>query len=272
MTGGAPGTGSPGPLRSVRVVVTRPRPQAAELAGLLEEAGAEVIRLPTIAICPPESWGPVDAALRELDDGWFEWVLFTSANGVDKLFERWRGQGTDPAALTRLAKVAAVGRATARLLREYGVEPDVVPSTANAEALARAVGAGSGPVLWPRAAEAGEAPVGILAAAGWTPYEVAVYRTVQAPAETAQAAAVRRGAFDVVTFTSGSAVRAFIGIVGPPGRLGLARTSPRGRTMACLGPATTRAARAAGLRVDVVAGDPTTKGLVDALIAHLRPG
>src|SRR5262249_48654960 len=119
-----------------RVLVTRPRHQAAQMMRLLEELGAEVVALPAVEIAPPADWGPVDRALGELER--FGWVVFTSANGVQAFLGRLPHSGRALRALGGL-KLAAIGPATAEALRGYHLEPDVVPAAFNSEGLAEAL-------------------------------------------------------------------------------------------------------------------------------------
>src|SRR5918911_5721229 len=111
------------PLFGRRVVVTRARAQSGELSAALEDLGAEVHEFPTIQIAPPEDFGPLDDAIRELDS--FDLLIFTSVNGVEAFVERLRHHGLDLRAVPRSAKVAAIGPATAERLEEVGLRVDV---------------------------------------------------------------------------------------------------------------------------------------------------
>jgi uroporphyrinogen III methyltransferase/synthase len=238
-----------------RVVVTRSTQQSGGLAGLLRERGAEVIEMPTIAIEPPESWTEVDDAVRRLAQGEFEWVTFTSANAVERFFSRL---GCMPAEVFSKTKVAAVGSATGALLNERGVGVDLVPDTYTAVDVARALGPGSGSVLLPRAADVPPDMARALQEAGWQTHEVAAYRTV--PADRSDLADnVVTGGFDIITFTSASTVGGFIGMFSDAAAL------LTDKIVACIGPVTAEACRAAGLKVDVEATEHTASGLVDAL-------
>jgi uroporphyrinogen III methyltransferase/synthase len=248
-------------LAGVRVVVTRARHQAGVLGRLLTERGAGVLYVPVIEIAPPKTWDAIDAAVRRAAAGDFEWVVFTSANAAAAVV----GRNGAPEAL-RATRVAAVGPATAAVLGGLGRPPDLVPQEFTAVAAATALGPGPGRVLLPRAAGAPPDIVVALRAAGWTVEDVGAYRNVVAgPAESAHV--VEAGDFEAVTFTSGSAARNFAAVVGPPEPLGL---GPGGaKVVACIGPQTAAAARAAGYGVDVVALEHTASGLVDALATHL---
>src|ERR687898_2831228 len=129
------------PLFGRRVVVTRAMAQAGELSADLEKLGAEVHEFPTIEISPPEDFGPLDAAIRALDT--FDWLVFTSVNGVEAFAERLAFHGMDLRAIPRDAGVAAIGPATAKRLEEVGLRVDVVPGEYRAEALIGALDAGS---------------------------------------------------------------------------------------------------------------------------------
>ncbi|MFN2488668.1 MAG: uroporphyrinogen-III synthase [Actinomycetota bacterium] len=253
------------PLTGVRVVVTRAAHQASSLAGALEELGAEVIYLPVISIAPPSAPAELDAGLRRLDGGTYAWVLFTSANGVARVFER-----LDALALGVGARIGAVGGATKGALERRGVTPELVPDAFTAAALAAALGRGSGRVLLPRVEGAPSALPDSLRASGWSPEELAAYRNVPAP-WSPELETVRGMRFDAVTFLSGSAARGFVTLVAPPEALELAPGQAARRVVACIGPETAATARAAGLRVDVVATEHSARGLALALAAALHP-
>src|SRR5436309_1140847 len=124
------------PLERRTIVVTRAAPQAQKFVQLLEEAGARVLQAPTIAIEPPQSWEPLDAALDALDT--FTWVVFTSVNGVVMVDRRLAARGLGWAAVGR-KRVAAIGPATAEAAAEHGLTTDVMPSEYTIPALARAL-------------------------------------------------------------------------------------------------------------------------------------
>src|SRR5207244_7221270 len=109
------------PLFGRRVVVTRAREQASDLKRRFEERGAQVVQFPTIEIVPPESFDSLD---RAVDEAW-DWLIFTSTNGVSAFFERLFAKGKDVRSLS--CKVAAVGDSTAAALRAHGIAPDIVP-------------------------------------------------------------------------------------------------------------------------------------------------
>ncbi len=244
------------PLSGARVLVTRTREQAGELSAVLRELGAEVIEAPAIKVEPPRSWEAVDRSVRKLRDGAYSWIVFTSANGVRFFFSRLRAARLDARAFAR-ARIAAVGTGTAAALLAFGIEPDLMPETFTTEAIGKAFPRGSGRVLLARADKTEPGLEDVLRAKGWTPERVTVYRLRSvARLEPAARRAVLAGEIDILTFASGGTVRAFMRLL---------RGKPHRRVLvACIGPVTARAAKQAGLRVDVVAGEHTIPGLAAA--------
>ena len=165
------------PLCGVTVVVTRPREQGIELGQRLEELGAEVVYMPAIEVLPPESFAELDAALRRL--GEYQWLAFTSANGVDAFFDRLFAIGLDVRALAGL-RIAAVGKKTAEKLRARGVVADAVPEISDAEHLAAVIAAQGQPgdaVLFPAGERSRETLPRRLTEAGFRVDRVVCYRT-----------------------------------------------------------------------------------------------
>jgi uroporphyrinogen-III synthase len=198
-------------------------------------------------------------------EGYYKWVVFTSANAVESFFGRLRVTRHDARAFGR-TKVAAVGSATAEALVRRGIGADLVPARFTADDVVDAIGHGTGGILLPRAANAPNTLVERLRAVGWTPEEVVAYRNVAPKQNAALTELVATGAFDVVTFTSASTARNFVKLAGPPSKLGLSPKDPPDRLVACIGPVTAAEAEKRGLRVDVVAREHTTEGLVEALV------
>ena len=259
----------PAPLAGYRVVITRPRAQAQLLEAQLCDLGAQVILLPAVTIENPPSWQPLDLAIRKLAEGLYSWVIFTSANAVAKSFERLDAAKLDARAFGRV-KVAAVGSVTSEVLAARGIRADVVPEAFTGEDMAAELGRGPGRVLIPRASGAPRGLLDVLETMGWIPEEVAAYVTTPASPDSDTARAVKAGRFDVLTFTSGSTARSFAEAVASPGELGLSATGASTRAVACIGPRTAEAARAAGFRVDIVAAEHTSQGLAAALVEHLK--
>ncbi|MDY3129339.1 MAG: uroporphyrinogen-III C-methyltransferase [Berryella intestinalis] len=257
------------PLFGRRLVVTRSREQAGSLSSLLREQGAEVFELPTISIVDPESFDPLDTALSQL--GSYDWLIFTSVNGVERFFERLGGSELrfrDARALAT-CRVAAIGPATAAKLRAHGIVADVVPGEYRAEAVHRALrdaGFSSGQrVLIPRALEAREVLPQLLRADGGEVDVVPAYRTVAADSECLRefASLVEAGAIDGVTFASSSAVRNLTAALGDRAAALLGRVG-----LFSIGPITSDTVEKAGLEVTAEAAEFTIPGLVDALCEY----
>ena len=249
------------PLFGVSVVVTRSRGQSGGMAATLRELGAEGGALPTIAF---ESADPtvIDAAIDDLGD--YDWVLFTSANGVDFFVDALHTRGLDLRAF-RSARVGCIGPATARRLARRGIVPDVVPGAYVAEGLLDALlaeGVEGARFLVPRAAVAREILPDTLRARGARVDVVPVYRTVPPAVDPAVRDRVARGEVSVVSFTSSSTVTHFCGLFTDA-----ELSTIRARTKAaCIGPITARTAEEAGFEVAVSADTFTVPGLIDALV------
>ncbi|MGZ4209755.1 MAG: uroporphyrinogen-III C-methyltransferase [Actinomycetota bacterium] len=251
------------PLSGVRVLVTRTREQASELSAILSELGAEVVEAPAIRIEPPRSFTQLDRAVARVRDGRYDWVVFTSANGVRAFVSRLRAAGADARAFAR-AWVAAVGSGTAETLASAGIVADLVPPSFTTEAIGKAFPKGKGRVLLARADVVEPGLEDALQAKGWTVERVVAYRLRgQTSMPAGVRAAVLKGEIDVLTFASGGTVRAFMRLLG--------RKPPRGTKVVCIGPVTAKAARAAGLRVAAVARTHTIPGLVAAVVDKAVP-
>jgi len=252
-----------GSLKGRRIVVTRAREQAGDLVRALQERGAEAVIAPVIRIQPLDNLGPLRAALTGLSA--YRWVVFTSQNAVQIVFDRLVAWGLTPRVFSSTT-VAAIGTATADALTLRGVVPALVPSEFVAEALAEAlvqqsrgslVGAR---VLIPSAEEAREALAEGLRRHGAEVETIAVYRTVPVQTDLSRLATdITIGRIDAVTFTSSSTVRSFVDLVGRQ-----AATSGRFVT-ATIGPVTAGTARALGLQNIIEAEPHTVPGLVESL-------
>ncbi|MGH7897148.1 MAG: uroporphyrinogen-III C-methyltransferase [Candidatus Binatia bacterium] len=255
------------PLLGRRILVTRAAERAGDFIERLERLGAEVIAAPTIELHEPAS---LEAFARALDGiETFDWVVFTSAAGVDVFVERLLARHGDIRALGR-ARLAAIGPATARALECRGLRVDVVPAEFHAEGLAAALRplVGGGRVRLPRAAGARDVLPTELSRAGAEVADTATY-VARPPSRLPDSAleALAEGTIDAVTFTSSSTVTHLVSLLGgaAEARLGRAR-------IACIGPITARTARQAGLRVDIEAREHTTAGLADALVDYFTTG
>ncbi|MGH2957800.1 MAG: uroporphyrinogen-III C-methyltransferase [Solirubrobacterales bacterium] len=248
------------PLDGRRIVVTRARAQASELARRLAGLGAEPIELPAIRIEPRLDTAEVRRAVESLHS--YALVCLTSPNGVRLLFEAMAEQGRDARALAN-ATVAAIGPGTASSLEEHGVLADVIPERSVAEALVEALAnlpVEGKPVLIARAAEARDLLPEALRERGAEVDVVALYETV---AEHPDPDSIERAAeADYITFTSSSTVHNLVEAV-PDGL-------PSGARVVSIGPITSEAAREAGLEVHVEAARHDIDGLVEALLADAQ--
>jgi uroporphyrinogen III methyltransferase/synthase len=252
------------PLFGLRVLITRTRRQASNLARLLADEGAIAVELPSIEIEPIADRESVDAAIERLRAGGYAWAGFTSANAVELFFEQLAERGLDARAFAA-ARIFAIGPATAAALQSRALAADIVPAEYVAEAVVEAmtshVRAGDR-VLLPRAESARAALVRGLEALGASVDEVPIYRaTVPSEASPEVLADLRAGRIDVATFTASSTVRNLVAMLGDAGDL----TGPNRPLIACIGPVTAETARELGLTVDVMASEYTVEGLVAAL-------
>jgi uroporphyrinogen III methyltransferase/synthase len=254
------------PLFGKRVVVTRPRHQAADLVRRLELLGARADVLPAVEVRAPADWAPVDRALAGLAA--FDWLIFTSANGVHALVGRLRQTGRDLRALGHL-RLAAIGPATADALRGYHLEPDVVPPAYRSEELAAALidRVRGRRVLLARADRGRELLRDELAKVADVE-QVAVYAQADtAEFDPATLDRLRKGEVDFVTLTSGNIARSLLG------RLDAAALAHvrSGRTrLVTISPVTSAAVRELGLPVAAEAAEYTTRGVVTALCQLAR--
>lgn len=260
------------PLFGKRVLVTRPREQAAELCERLAELGAEPIEAPTIRIAPPDDWGPLDAACAAPDA--FDWIVFTSVNGVEAFMRRLLAGPRDVRSVGGV-RLCAIGPATAGRLHRYGLKVDLTPAEHRAEAVFDALRA-AGPlagarVLLPRADLAREMLAAALRDAGAEVTDVAAYRTALAGGgddDRGDRPDVRKllldRQVDVVTFTSASTVRNFVTILGGKPAVDLLGTT----TVASIGPVTAEAAERLGIETAIMPATYTVPALVDAIVDH----
>ena len=254
------------PLFGWRVLVPRTKEQAEHVSDLLRAQGAVPEQVPTIAVEPPRTPQQMDRAVKGLVTGRYQWIGFTSVNAVRAIREKFEEYGLDARAFAGV-KIAAVGEQTASALRDFGIMPDLVPDgDQSAEGLADAWPAYDdvldpiNRVLLPRADIATETLVARLTELGWEAEDVTAYRTVRAaPPPAPIREAIKGGGFDAVLFTSSSTVRNLIGIAGKPHAV---------TVIAVIGPQTAKTAAEFGLRVDVLAPNPSVTALVEALAAH----
>jgi uroporphyrinogen III methyltransferase/synthase len=259
------------PLRGRTVVTTRALAQSQDFAAELERYGARVVACPTIEIVEPESYALLDEALEHLYG--YDWLVFTSANGVGYFMRRMKARGHDASELDDL-HVCAVGAATADRLRDARVHVDVVPGEFKAEGVFDALADYLGGrdkfdrlnFLIPRAAVARDYLPRALEEAGARADVVPVYRTV-APQTTERArveALLVGGAVDCITFTSASTVKNFAALFD---------TRDLGELLgdvkvACIGDITARTAADYNLSIDIQPAEFTTTALARAIAEH----
>lgn len=249
------------PLFGKRVLVTRSREQTSVLSEKLENLGAEAWEYPTIKIKEPDDWTALDKAVANA--GMYNWIIFTSVNGVKAFFQRLRAQKLDIRSLKE-AKICAIGPKTAEALEERGLLVDVMPEVFRAEAVLEALQGriqSGDKILLPRADLARQVLVDSLKRLGAQVDEVVAYQTVLADATDTQLLLekLRAGEIHVLTFTSSSTVTNFLQLLGEHRQL------LQGITVACIGPITAETAKKNGLSVDICAEQYTIDGLVEAI-------
>ena len=253
------------PLKGLKALVTRGRAQSAEITSLLENAGATVIHCPTIEIREPDSWAALDGAIGKLES--YDWVIFTSANGVDFFHRRLAETSTR---LPDRVITCAIGPATALALRQRA-RVDVVAADSKAEgALAAILERAGGPegvrglrFLIPRARVAREVLPVKLTALGATVDAVEAYQTIRPETDgEAIKRLITEAPIDVITFTSSSTVSNFAAIVGMKDLSNLLE----GVAVACIGPVTAATAREHGIDRIIQPDQYTAPALVESLI------
>lgn len=257
------------PLFGRSVLVPRAPHQAGATARALRERGAEPVVFPVIQVVDPPDPGRLARAAREVSA--YDWVLFTSANGVERFFVALSAAGRDARAFAG-AKVGVIGPKTRASVQRFGITPDLVAEEFVGESLAEALGpdvAGKR-VLIPRALVAREELPQLLLAAGAAVVDVVpAYETRPVTSERAGqlARSFEEGSLDAVLFTSGSTVSSLMDLLGERAVELLSKV-----TVASIGPITSRALEARGVTPNVTADVYTVAGLLDALERHYAAG
>ncbi|MBM3859992.1 MAG: uroporphyrinogen-III C-methyltransferase [Verrucomicrobia bacterium] len=252
------------PLFGKRIVVTRSREQASELTRRLLELGADVLEIPTIAIKPPKDSAPLREAVQSI--GTYDWLVFTSPNGVDAFFCEFFAHHDDIRDLGGL-KIAVIGAATAQKLAALHLQVDLQPTEFTGEALLetfrKEVSCENLKFLLPRADLADEKLARCLEELGGIVDDLDAYRTVPDPDDrTGHRARLLVEGADIITFTSSSTVKNFCELLDVPELL---KKCP-GLRIVSIGPQTTAAAKAGGLSVAAEAKEHTIPGLVETLL------
>ncbi|NUS72211.1 MAG: bifunctional uroporphyrinogen-III C-methyltransferase/uroporphyrinogen-III synthase [Corynebacteriales bacterium] len=245
-----------------KVLVPRTKEQAGSMSARLRVWGAIPCEVPTIAVEPPRTPAQMERAIKGLVDGRYAWVVFTSANAVRAVWEKFGEHGLDARHFGGV-RIACIGEATADAVRAFGIQPELIPSGEHSsEGLLEdfppydKVLDPIDRILLPRADIATEILAAGLQERGWEIDDVTAYRTVRAappPADIRDA--IKSGGFDMVLFTSSSTVRNLVGIAGKPH----ART-----VICCIGPKTAETARELGLRVDVQPEEANVEALIES--------
>ncbi|MBK9306340.1 MAG: uroporphyrinogen-III C-methyltransferase [Nitrospira sp.] len=258
------------PLFGKRVLMTRAKEQAGELAALLADYGADAVEAPTIQIVNPIDWAPVDLAISAIRS--YTWIIFTSVNGVDRFMTRVWAKGLDSRCLAG-RRLCCIGPRTAQELETFGVKADLIPAAYQAEGVLEALlreDLRKVRVLIPRAEVAREILPEELRAHGAHVDVIPVYRTVTPTQDDAE---WRQQLMDhhihVVTFTSSSTVKNFVAMSGG---IDTVRPLLQSVTIACIGPITARTAEEYGLTVSVMPGENTIPALADAIAGYFQRG
>ena len=251
------------PLAGKRILITRARGQSGDFSTLLKKLGAEVIEFPTIEIVPPLRWKELDRAIRQLKS--YDWIIFTSANGVNFFWQRLREKGKYR--LPPSLKLCAIGPATANQLRERRISVDYMPKEFIAESVLKGfdkMAIREKRILLARAEKARDVLPKGLRKMGAEVDVVELYRTVKPKAGPRQLKKIlTEEGIDAVTFTSSSTVDHFVELLKKEDLKQLLRK----RAIACIGPVTAKTAKEWGMKVHIEPKEYTIPALTQA-IAH----
>lgn len=254
------------PLAGLRVLVTRPESQAASLITLLQQAGAEPLRLPTIKIVPPPDSSPVVESIKNINS--YQWLILTSSNGVNCFFDYLKERGLGPANLSHL-KTICVGPKTALAAKARGFKGGLVAKEYAAEGIIELFSntdIKEQKILIPRALKARENLPENLRQKGATVDVVPVYETIFPPESTPKLKSLlAHKEIDIISITSASTAVNLVKHT-PKEYLTTLKTFPT----ACIGPISAKAAAKVGLNVKSIADEYTSEGLIEALIIYLR--
>jgi len=256
------------PLFGKTIVVTRARRQASDLVRQLNELGAECIECPTIEIVPPDENQPMKQAIENLST--YDWLVFTSVNGVLHFFNQLFEMGKDVRALGHL-KLCTIGPVTAQQLMDYGLKTDILPKTYRAESVVQAfekTNMRDKRVLLPRAKEARTVLPHALREMGAIVDEITAYKTIAVKGHDKEIVSrIHHADIHMVTFTSSSTVNNFCNIFPDSINNYLFKKQV---CIASIGPITSETAQKNGLKVSVEAEEYTIPGLVKAIINYWK--
>jgi uroporphyrinogen III methyltransferase / synthase len=252
-------------LAGKRILITRAREQSGDFAAQLKKRGAEVIEFPTIEMVPPLHWGEVDRAIDQLKS--YDWIIFTSANGVDFFWQRVKERGEN-LRLPSSLKVCAIGPATARRLKEKRASVHYVPEKFVAESILEGfekMFIKGKRILLARAKKARDILPKGLRKMGAEVEVVAVYRTVKPRGGSKKLKKLlAEGRIDVIAFTSSSTVNHFAELLKTENLKKLLK----GIAIACIGPVTARTAKEWALEVQVQPKQYTIPDLTRAIAEY----
>lgn len=255
------------PLFGKRVLITRSRTQASVLAETVESLGGEPYEFPTIEIADPDNFSPLDEAVAEIET--YDWLVFTSVNGVQSFMNRMRSSRKDVRSLSGV-KIVAIGPKTREEIENYGIFCEFVPEEFVAESIIdvfKGEDLQGKKVLLPRADIARKVLPDALRSMGAFVNEITAYKTVMGEGNTEELIKLlEEKKIHVLTFTSSSTVKNFVKKIGPENVERLLD----GVIVASIGPITSASAGELGLRVDVQAAQYTIDGLVQAVLNYLR--
>lgn len=252
------------PLFGWQVLLPRTKDPLDVLDIELRAHGAQTTQVATLSVEPPRTPQQMEKAISGIAGGRFGWIVFTCANSFNAVWDKAREYGLDARAFAGV-HLAAVGADTVAALEARGLAADLCAGALTTDLLDVFPDPIRGEenvnrVLIPRADIATETLAAGLIELGWEVEEVTAFRTVRsAPPEAHIRDAIKAGGYDAVVFTSSATVRNLIGIAGKPHAQSL---------IACIGPQTAKTAEEHGLRVDVIAEEPTHASLVEAVIAR----
>jgi uroporphyrinogen III methyltransferase/synthase len=252
------------PLFGKRIVITRPRDQASSLKDALAERGAQPVEIPTIEVRDPESWEPLDRAIRRLEQ--FDYLLVTSANGARRFLNRLAVCGRDVRDLKGI-EIGAIGPATAAEFTRTGIRVDFVPAEYRAEGLLEVLGQrnlSGKSFLIPRARVARDLVPRVLRGRGSRVEVVHAYQVGMPALRPDEVEGLLTPVPDVLTFTSSSTASNFNQLRLRP-RL---RQKLASAKIASIGPITSETLHALGIAVDIEAKESTISGLISAIEAY----
>jgi uroporphyrinogen III methyltransferase / synthase len=260
-------------LAGKTIMLTRPRAQSGEMAGLLTGLGANVIYCPTIEIAAPGNWEALDAAIERLET--YDWLVFTSANGSEYFFARLAEKRPDRPLVMTSQITCAIGPATAKAIQSTGAQVDVIATDSTAEGALKTIIEYAGGedkicglrILIPRARVAREVLPDELTKLGAHVDAVEAYQTIKPAVDRDNLVAMfSAGRIDAITFTSSSTIKNFAAIVGMDDLSTLLHRV----AVACIGPITAQTAAEHGLTTVIQPEAYNATALVEALVVSLR--